>query len=316
MADWAVSPPVRVELISGLPYCAPASSRSSRGPGHCPFTAATGVRIPYGTPFRNRTANAHRRRARTERSHQRVQQIAPRSNDSDLAVRDLNALGERPQAVAAIAAAGDPYSLASRGSELPYHGRRDRLLARAFKHVPSPSSEVRDRDIVLGPPGRRDAQIEGGAQGRGHGKAPLIPARQLIDSSGQAAGWHKALISRAAAPPTPRAYQSAFLRIGIRSSAGPKDFVEEIAELCLEHIEFGVGDRHRIGPIVRDGPDREIMLRRPANARPRLRRDVKIVGQGAQAGTRTGHSASIARHDLRANDRSLSHNTLLLPAKT
>ena len=26
-------------------------SRSSRGPGHCPFTAATGVRIPYGTPI-------------------------------------------------------------------------------------------------------------------------------------------------------------------------------------------------------------------------------------------------------------------------
>ena len=46
----------------------------------------------------------------------------------------------------------------------------------------------------------------------------LIPARQLIDSSGQAAGWYKSLISRAAAPPTPRAYQSAFSRIGIKAA--------------------------------------------------------------------------------------------------
>ena len=43
----------------------------------------------------------------------------------------------------------------------------------------------------------------------------IIPARQLIDSISQVAGWYKALISRAAAPPTPRAYQSAFSRIGI-----------------------------------------------------------------------------------------------------
>ncbi len=27
-------------------------SPSSRGLGHCPFTAATGVRIPLGTPFK------------------------------------------------------------------------------------------------------------------------------------------------------------------------------------------------------------------------------------------------------------------------
>ena len=37
-------------------------SRSSRGPGHQPFTLVTRVRIPYGTPLRNRTANAERRR--------------------------------------------------------------------------------------------------------------------------------------------------------------------------------------------------------------------------------------------------------------
>jgi len=57
------------------------------------------------------------------------------------------------------------------------------------------------------------------------------------------------------------------------------------------------------------------MLRRPANARPRLRRDVKVVGQNAQADARTGYPASIAPHSLRANDRCLSHNTLL-PGKT
>jgi hypothetical protein len=28
----------------------PSTSRSSRGPGQCPLTAPTGVRIPYGTP--------------------------------------------------------------------------------------------------------------------------------------------------------------------------------------------------------------------------------------------------------------------------
>ena len=48
----------------------------------------------------------------------------------------------------------------------------------------------------------------------------MIPARQLIDSirqvaGRQVAGWYKALISRAAAPPTPRACQSAFSRIGM-----------------------------------------------------------------------------------------------------
>ena len=35
---------------SSTPICLAASSRSSRGPGHRPLTAATGVRIPYGTP--------------------------------------------------------------------------------------------------------------------------------------------------------------------------------------------------------------------------------------------------------------------------
>jgi hypothetical protein len=90
-------------------------------------------------------------------------------------------------------------------------------------------------DVVLGLPRRRDAQIEGGAQGHGHGKTPL------------------------------------------RLSARPKQFIKEVAEPRFEHVNLGLRDRHALGPIVGDGPSREIVLRRPAEARPRLGRDVKIV---------------------------------------
>ena len=64
--------------------------------------------------------------------------------------------------------------------------------------------------VEIPPYARRRADF---AARRGNGG--LIPARQSIDSSGQVAGWDKALISRAAAPPTPRADQSAFSRIGL-----------------------------------------------------------------------------------------------------
>src|SRR5262245_52488797 len=36
----------------------PAKSPSSRGLGHNPFTVATGVRIPVGTPFRRRACRS------------------------------------------------------------------------------------------------------------------------------------------------------------------------------------------------------------------------------------------------------------------
>ena len=36
-----------------------ARSRSSRGPGHRPFTAATRVRISYGTPRQSRSATCY-----------------------------------------------------------------------------------------------------------------------------------------------------------------------------------------------------------------------------------------------------------------
>ena len=62
-----------------------------------------------------------------------MQQIALRSDDADLAIGDLDALGERSEMVAAIAAASDPYPLASGRGELPHYGERDGLLADAFE---------------------------------------------------------------------------------------------------------------------------------------------------------------------------------------
>jgi hypothetical protein len=56
-----------------------------------------------------------------------------------------------------------------------------------------------------------------------------------------------------------------------------EQFIEEIAEPCLEHIELGVGDRHRVGPIVRDGSRLHVVLGRAPDA-PALRLDARIVG--------------------------------------
>ena len=41
------------KLMTGVRFSslAPKMSRSSRGLGHRPFTAGTGVRTPYGTPI-------------------------------------------------------------------------------------------------------------------------------------------------------------------------------------------------------------------------------------------------------------------------
>jgi hypothetical protein len=87
----------------------------------------------------------------------------------------------------------------------------------------------------------------------------------------------------------------------LRSSTRPEQFIEQIAEPCLEHIELGLGDRHRVGPIVRDDPRLDIVLGRAPDARPGLRLDVKIVGQNAQAVGWPGHSVSIARSDNKLN---------------
>ncbi len=132
---------------------------------------------------------------------------------------------------------------------------------------------IGNRDIVLGLPRRRDAQVKGGAQRHGHRDCPL------------------------------------------RSSARPEQFIEQIAEPCLEHVELGIGDRHRVGPIVRDGPRRQVVLRRPTDTRPRLDRNVKVIGQDAQAGARSRHPDRIAPRTSGMNGRSLSRSILPPPGR-
>jgi hypothetical protein len=73
----------------------------------------------------------------------------------------------------------------------------------------------------------------------------------------------------------------------LRSSARPKQLIEEIAEPCLEYVELGVGDRHALGPIVGNGPACEVLFRRPTDARPRTRDNVKIIRQHAAFGAAT-----------------------------
>ena len=46
------------EVVGSIPTSSTIKSLSSRGLGHCPFTAATGVRIPVGTPY---LRNLHRK---------------------------------------------------------------------------------------------------------------------------------------------------------------------------------------------------------------------------------------------------------------
>jgi hypothetical protein len=60
---------------------------------------------------------------------QRLKQIAFRADDPDFAVCDLDALGERAEMIAAMAAAVDPDPLARRPGEPLDHLRRDGLLA-------------------------------------------------------------------------------------------------------------------------------------------------------------------------------------------
>ncbi|HVZ08603.1 hypothetical protein [Rhodopila sp.] len=63
-----------------------------------------------------------------------MKQIAFRADDADLAVGDLDPLGERPEVVATVAAAVDPDPLACRPGELLDHLWRDRLLTRRLQH--------------------------------------------------------------------------------------------------------------------------------------------------------------------------------------
>ncbi len=65
----------------------------------------------------------------------------------------------------------------------------------------------------------------------------------------------------------------------LRSSARPEQLIKQIAEPRFEHVEFGVRNRHTLGPIVGDGPGLNIMFDRSAKARPRAGDDEKIVGK-------------------------------------
>src|SRR6185437_1392871 len=89
------------------------------------------VRIPLPPPLQNRTANAKRSRLYAGRGGQCLNQIALRADDADLALGDLDALSERAEMVAAIAAALDPDPLACRPGEALNHLRRDGLLVHA-----------------------------------------------------------------------------------------------------------------------------------------------------------------------------------------
>jgi hypothetical protein len=64
-----------------------------------------------------------------------------------------------------------------------------------------------------------------------------------------------------------------------------EQFVESIAEPCLEHIDLGTRDRHPIGPVVNDEPRIKAALDRPPDARPGLGHDVQIIGKNAEAGS-------------------------------
>ena len=61
-------------------------------------------------------------------------------------------------------------------------------------------------------------------RGRWLGSRRLLPAARDLDSSERSGRWYNVLISRAAAPPTPRAYQSALRAVGIQrrdAASGP-----------------------------------------------------------------------------------------------
>ena len=55
----------------------------------------------------------------------------------------------------------------------------------------------------------------------------------------------------------------------LTSSARPEQLVEQVAEPCLEHIDFSLGDRDALRPVVGDGPHLKIILRWTALKRPR-----------------------------------------------
>jgi hypothetical protein len=76
-------------------------------------------------PLQNTTANAGSSWLYASRRGERLKQIAFRTHDADLAIRDLDALSERAEMVAAVAAAINLHPLLCRPGELLDHLRRD-----------------------------------------------------------------------------------------------------------------------------------------------------------------------------------------------
>ena len=82
----------------------------------------------------------------------------------------------------------------------------------------------------------------------------------------------------------------------LTSSARPEQLIEEIAEPSLEHVHLGFRDRNMLGPVVGDGPDRKVVLRRPAGKWPRVAKQrCKLLGYGRRAFfARSDHRSRIA----------------------
>ena len=106
----------------------------------------------------------------------------------------------------------------------------------------------------------------------------------------------------------------------VRSSTRPEQLIEKIAEPCLEHVNLGLRDRQSLGPVVGDRPRLKVVFDRPADARPRLEWDVRIVRHDASdgalvtvfaaRGARSGHPDRIARSADKQNNPILRHGTL------
>ena len=81
------------------------------------------VRIPLRPPFQSLSGHAARAAVR----HERLEQPGLRSHDTNLAIGDLDTLGERAKMVTAVAATFKPDALARGAGKLGQHLRRDRL---------------------------------------------------------------------------------------------------------------------------------------------------------------------------------------------
>src|SRR6266851_2833891 len=83
-----------------------------------------------------------------------------------------------------------------------------------------------------------------------------------------------------------------------KSVAGRKQLVEQVPEPSFEHLDLGLGHRHVLGPIVRDGPGRLVLRCRAANAASRWARIVvEIAGQSIRIDGILSSGFASASHD-------------------